>query len=119
MDAAVIGVCAETVEQIAEFKRRLRLPYTLLSDRDLLCADKLGVPQTGARGYGGALAVHPIGVPKFKHRKFLQPSVHIWRKDGTRAHSWKQTESMKTLYGARGRPTGKEIVELARRALGK
>jgi peroxiredoxin len=110
-------VCAETVEQIAEFKGRLRLPYTLMSDRDLLCADKLGVPLTGLRGYTGSLALHPIGVPMFKHRKFLQPSVFIWRKDGTRAHSWKQAETMKNLYGARGRPTGEEIVELARRVV--
>lgn len=89
--------------------RRYELPYTQLSDPQLEIAARLDVPTLGPP--------HPASL-KYPKRAFLQPALFIWLRDGTLAHQWRQTPSLKTLYGARGRPSPEDVLRHTRDALG-
>jgi hypothetical protein len=61
--------------------------------------------------------LHPT-VRTYPKRSFLQPALFVWRRDGTLAHRWCQTESSLTnLYGARGRPRADQVLQVVRKVL--
>ena len=90
--------------------RRYELPYTQLSDPQLEIAERLDVPTLGAP--------HPAAL-KYPKRRFLQPALFIWLQSGELAHQWRQTPTLKTLYGARGRPSPEDVLRHVREALGE
>lgn len=117
VDARVIGVCADKPAALAAFRDKLALPFTLLSDPMLVTAGKLDVPTATRANLWATAMLHPI-VRTYPKKSFLQPSLFVWRRDGTLAHEWRQTESSLTnFYGARGRPTAEQILDIVRRAI--
>ena len=41
--------------------------------------------------------LHPV-VRTYPKKSYLQPSLFVWRRDGTLAHEWRQTESSLTNH---------------------
>jgi len=99
----VLGVSADAPATLSKFVAKHSLPFTLLSDPQLETARQLEVP-TSSR--------HPMA-RKYPARAFLQPALFIWRADGTLAHQWRQTPSLLTFYGARGRPGPDDVLDHA------
>jgi peroxiredoxin len=113
----VLGVCADTPPVLKQFRERLGLPFTMLSDPQLLTAAALDVPTASKANLWATAALHRV-VLTYPKKSYLQPSLFIWTRDGTLAHEWRQTESSLTnLYGARGRPTGAQVLERVREQL--
>jgi peroxiredoxin len=48
--ASLVGISAQTPDEQAEFAQREHIPYPLLSDHDLVLADRMGVPTFEAGG---------------------------------------------------------------------
>jgi peroxiredoxin len=110
----VLGVCADTPATLATFRERAALPFTLLSDPQLATAAALDSPTATKANLWATAALHRVvlGYPK---KSFLQPALFVWRKDGTLAHSWRQTESgLTNFYGARGRPTAEQVLDVVK-----
>lgn len=102
-----MGVSADSPGMLTPFRRMLGLPFTLLSDPQLSCADSYGVGTVGA--------THPMALTYPKNR-FLQPALLIWRRDGSLAHQWLQRSKITNLYGASNRPSPAQILELVSEA---
>jgi peroxiredoxin len=109
----VLGVTSDTQKQLRGFRAAHHLPFTLLSDPMLLSKDALGVPVCSKRAYLSTTAVHPtlVTLPK---KAFTQPAMYLWR--GTElVYEWKQVEKLRNLFGANGRPSPAQILELTRK----
>lgn len=117
LDVAVLGVSADTPARLQKFREKLELPFTLLSDPMLTTAAALGVPVATKANFVAVSVLHPT-VRTYPKRSFLQPALFVWRRDGTLAHRWCQTESSLTnLYGARGRPRADQVLQVVRKVL--
>ena len=79
----LFGVSADDPERLARFRAELGIPYTMLSDPDLTCAEILGVA-TSSR--------HPMA-SRYPRGAFLQPGLFVWRRDGSEVHRWVQKRS--------------------------
>ena len=118
LDAAVFGVSADKPDRLRMLRAELALPFTMLSDPELATAEKLGV-RTASRANLWATALLHREVLSYPKRSFLQPALFVWRRDGSLAHSWVQTDSNLTnRYGAKGRPRADEVVAIIRDAAG-
>ena len=114
LDVAVFGVSADTPADLHRFRERLDLPFRMLSDPMLTTAAALDVPVATMANFVAVVVIHP-SVRKYPKRSFVQPALFVWRRDGTLAHRWCQTESSLTnLYGARGRPQAGQVLQIVR-----
>ena len=114
LDVRVFGVAADTPERLRAFRDQLALPFTQLSDPMLATADTLESPRATRANLLATMVLHPV-VRTYPRKSFLQPALFVWRRDGTLAHEWRQTESSLTnLYGARGRPTADQVLGILR-----
>ena len=106
----IIGLASDTPEQLAAFRDTYALPFDMLSDPMLHSGDVLDIPISSKKGYLGALAVHPIlrHLPK---NAFLQPAFLIWT-DRELKYEWRQVEKLRNLFGANGRPSPAQILEV-------
>jgi hypothetical protein len=103
------------VEQLSRFHTSLRLPFTLLSDPMLLSGELLDIPISSKKGYFSALGLHPV-LRKLPRKAYLQPAFHIWRGSAL-VHEWRQEEKLRNLYGANGRPSPEQMLQLARQIM--
>ena len=118
LDAVVFGVSADTPERHAKLRENLQLPFALLSDPMLETARVVAAPTASKANLLATAVLHRV-VLTYPKRSFLQPALFVWRRDGTLAHQWRQTESSLTnRYGARGRPRADQVLEIVRRAVG-
>ena len=110
IDVQIIGLASDTPEQLATFRDTYALPFDMLSDPMLHSGDVLDIPISSKKGYLGALAVHPIlrHLPK---TAFLQPAFLIWT-EGALKYEWRQVEKLRNLFGANGRPSPAQILEV-------
>jgi peroxiredoxin len=107
-------VSADPPERHRAFREKHELPFVLLSDPMLVTADKLDSPRATKTNLFATAALHRE-VLSYPKRSFLQPALFVWKRDGTLAHQWRQTESSLTnLYGARGRPTAQQVLDIVR-----
>lgn len=114
--ATLIGAACDSPAQLRAFREEHRVDYTMLSDPELLLADAIDAPRATRKAYYATLALHPV-IRRYPKPSFLQPALFVW-KDGVLVYEWRQTESVKNLFGAKGRPTGDEILEIVESALG-
>jgi peroxiredoxin len=117
LDVAILGVSADTAVRLRSFRAELDLPFTILSDPMLTTAAALDVPVATKANFVAVSVLHPT-VHTYPKRSFMQPALFVWRRDGTLAHRWCQTESRLTnLYGARGRPRAAQVLQVVRDVL--
>lgn len=117
LGAGVYGVCCDDVDTIAAFRARLKLPYTLLSDPLLTCADSLAAPVSNRRSFYSAYALHAKELARYPAKRFFQPALFVWRRDGSLAYEWRQRSKISNLYGATGRPSAAHVLAHIRDAL--
>jgi hypothetical protein len=110
--ATAYGVSAEAPPQLRAFRLAHELPFTMLSDPHLRVAEVLDSPTSTAKGYYSAMLLHPE-IRHYPRKAFLQPALFIWRR-ATLVYEWRQTEKLRNLFGAAGRPDGAEVLRLAR-----
>lgn len=113
LDAAVYGVSVEDVETLRAFRERLRLPYTLLSDPLLTTASALDLPVSSPAAYATTAAIHP-SVLRYPKKAFLQPAMLVWSKTDKPIYEWRQTEKLRNLFGATGRPSAQQMLDVLR-----
>ena len=106
---------ADTPDTLRAFRIEHELPFTMLSDPQLVSAAALDVPISSGKGYYGALALHP-SIRHYPRKAFLQPALLIWRRTDL-CYEWRQTEKLRNLFGATGRPSGADVLRLATQAL--
>jgi len=111
----VYGVAADTVEDLKKLVEELDLPFTMLSDPQLLSGTKLGVPMATPKTYYSAWPLHPE-IRRYPEASFLQPALFVW-KGKDLVYEWRQTETLLNLFGARGRPSGADVMDIVRRSL--
>ncbi len=117
LDVAILGVSADTSVRLQTFREEFDLPFTMLSDPMLTTAAALDVPVASKANFVAVSVLHPT-VHAYPKRSFMQPALFAWRRDGTLAHRWCQTESSLTnLYGARGRPRADQVLQAIRAVL--
>jgi len=117
LDVAIFGVSADTSMHLETFRKSFDLPFTMLSDPMLMTAAALDVPVATKANFVAVSVLHPT-VRTYPKRSFMQPALFVWRRDGTLAHRWCQTESSLTnLYGARGRPRADQVLQVVRDVL--
>ena len=111
----VLGIASDSPEQLAKLCRSHELPFTMLSDPMLASQRLLDIPVSSRVSYLTALPIHPVlrHLPK---KGFLQPALLLWRAD-EQLHAWRQTEKLRNLYGASGRPSARDILDITRRSL--
>ncbi len=115
LDATIYGVAADTPEQTQALRDEHDIPFTMMSDPALVCREKLDAPISSPKCFYTALPLHPE-LRAYPEKAFLQPALFIWK--GTRlVYEWRHTETLLNLFGARGRPTGVEILQIAREHL--
>lgn len=91
------------------------LPFKMLSDPQLISADRLDLPVASPKTYYSARAWHSE-IRRYPKPSFLQPALLVWKcKD--LVYEWRQTETLMNLLGARGRPSGPEVFDIVRRSL--
>ena len=101
--------------QLQKLRDTHALPFTLLSDPTLESAEPLGMPVSTRAAYLSALALDPV-VRKLPQKAYLQPALFVWR-SAALVYAWRQTETLRNLLGAKGRPSPKQILDLTRQAL--
>jgi peroxiredoxin len=111
-------LAADTPARLAAFRDQHDLPYTMLSDPDLTSAEMLDIPVSSLANFAATLALHPV-LLTYPKRAYLQPAVFVWLRDGTLAYEWRQTSKLSNLFGAKGRPTGGQIVDIVREVLAR
>ena len=116
LDALVIGLAVDTPERLATFRDRHDIPYVMLSDPKLSSAVPLGIPVSSKANFAATATIHPV-LLTYTKKAYLQPALFIWLRDGTLACQWRQTSKLSNLLGARGRPTGDQIVEIVQRTI--
>ena len=111
----VIGLASDSEEQLRDFRRKHDLPFTMLSDPMLLTAENLGVPVPSKKGYLGSLSLHPVlrHLPK---QAFLNPAFFVW-KGSEIVYEWRQVEKLRNLFGANGRPSPQQILEVTQESI--
>ena len=111
----VLGVASDTQEELLALCAKYELPFTQLSDPMLLAGEALDVPISTKKSYLGALAVHPE-IRSLPRRAFLQPAIFIWRGPDL-IYEWRQIETLRNLFGANGRPSPAQILELTQQVM--
>jgi len=106
----VIGLASDTEAQLHEFRADHDLPFEMLSDPMLITGEALDVPISSKKGYLGALSLHPV-IRHLPKKAFLQPAFFVWSGRELR-YEWRQTEKLRNLFGATGRPSPEQILAL-------
>lgn len=106
---------SDSQAELRELRAKYELPFPLLSDPMLLTGDALNTPSSTMKSYLGALAVHPE-IRRLPRRAFLQPALFIWR-GAELIYEWRQIETLRNLFGANGRPSPAQILELTQRVM--
>jgi hypothetical protein len=112
----VLGIASDTEEQLHKLRAKHDFPFTMLSDPMLLSADVLDVPVSTKTSFLSVLGLHPV-VRHLPKKAFLQPAFFVWK--GTElVYEWRQTETLRNLIGACGRPDEEQVLEITRQAMG-
>ena len=111
----VLGVASDSQAQLSELRTGYELPFTLLSDPMLLARDVLDTPISTKKSYLGTLAIHPV-IRHLPQRAFHQPALFIWRGPEL-IYQWRQIETLRNLFGANGRPSPAQILELTQQVM--
>ena len=111
----MLGVSSDSQAQVEAFHTNLALPFTLLSDPQLLSAEVLDVPVSSSKSYLSTLAVHPV-IRHLPKKGFLQPAFLIW-KGNDLVYQWFQVEKLRNLFGANGRPSPQQILEVVQSSM--
>ena len=98
---------ADPPQRLAGFRDKREAPFTFLSDPSLVTADLLDVAVSRR---------HPM-VKKYPSKGFLQPALFVWLEDGRRAHEWRQRPGVVNGFGAMGRPSPAQMLEIVRETL--
>jgi hypothetical protein len=111
----VFGIATDTQEQLSDFRIALDLPFTMLSDPLLSSAKVFDIPVSSKTSYATSLPLHPVlrHLPK---RAFLQPAFFLWRGQ-EQLYAWRQTEKLRNLFGANGRPSPQDIFDITKRLI--
>ena len=110
-----MGVTSDSQEQLHTFQRTHAQPFTMLSDPTLISAEHLNLPVSTQKTYWSTLAIHPV-LRHLPNKAFLQPAVLLW--SGTElVYQWHQVEKLRNLFGANGRPSPEQILDLTRNSL--
>ena len=117
LDAQVVGLASDSTAQLSAFRQKYALPFLMLSDPLLHSAEALDVPISSKTGYTGALAIHPV-IRHLPKKAFVQPALFIFRGQELR-YEWRQVEKLRNLFGANGRPSPAQILELTHQTLGQ
>ena len=117
LKAQVIGIASDSTEQLSAFRQKYELPFAMLSDPMLDSAEVLDVPVSSKTGYTGALAVHPV-IRHLPKKAFVQPALFIFEGQEL-LYEWRQVEKLRNLFGANGRPSPAQILELTQQTLGQ
>ena len=86
------------------------IPFTMLSDPELLIADRFSVPTSSG---------HPMA-KKYPKGAFLQPAYFVIRAGSggpETPHAWVQRPGLLNMYGASGRPSSRRMLAEAIGAL--
>jgi len=110
-----LGIATDTQEQLSDFRIALDLPFTMLSDPLLSSAKELQIPVSSKRSYATSLPLHPVLRHLPKHA-FLQPAFFLWR-GSKQLYAWRQTEKLRNLFGANGRPSPQDIFDITERLI--
>lgn len=115
MGAVLYGIAADAPAELKKLVVENALPFKMLSDPQLVSSTRLKIPTATPKTYYSARAWHPE-IRRYPRSSFLQPALLVWR--GTDlAYEWRQTETLMNLLGARGRPSGDEVLAIFRRSL--
>ena len=109
------GVAADTPADLKKLVDEHALPFTMLSDPELVSGARLDIPMATRKTYYSAWPLHPE-IRHYPKRSFLQPALFVW-KGRDLVYEWRQTETLRNLFGARGRPSGSDVLDIVRRAL--
>ena len=111
----VFGIATDTQKQLSDFRIALDLPFTMLADPLLSSAKALDIPVSSKTSYATSLALHPMlrHLPK---QAFLQPVFLLWR-GKEQLYAWRQTEKLRNLFGANGRPSPQDILDITERLI--
>ena len=117
LDAQVVGLASDSTDQLSAFRAKHVLPFLMLSDPLLHSAEALDVPISSRTGYTSALAVHPV-IRHLPKKAFVQPAFFIFEGQEL-IYEWRQVEKLRNLFGANGRPSPTQILELTQQTLGR
>ena len=109
------GVAADSPAELQRLVTENELPFKMLSDPELVSADRLDLPMATRKTYYSAWPVHPE-IRSYPKPSFLQPALLISKRTDL-AYEWRQTETLINLFGARGRPSGPEVFDIVKRSL--
>jgi hypothetical protein len=112
---SVLGLTSDSQSQLREFRTAHGFPFTMLSDPMLLSGEALDVPISTKKGYLSALALHPV-LLQLPKKAYLQPAFFVWR-GSELAYQWRQVEKLRNLFGANGRPSPEQILEVVRKVM--
>jgi hypothetical protein len=91
------------------------LSFKMLSDPQLISADRLDLPVATPKTYYSARAWHRE-IRRYPKPSFLQPALLVWKRQDL-VYEWRQAETLMNLLGARGRPSGSEVFDIVQRSL--
>lgn len=111
----IFGIATDTQEQLSDLRLALDLPFTMLSDPLLTSAKAFDIPVSSKTSYATSLALHPV-IRHLPKRAFLQPSFFLWSGKEQR-YAWRQTEKLRNLFGATGRPSPQDILDITKRLI--
>jgi peroxiredoxin len=100
----LLGVSADSPEELAQMREKHGIPFTFLSDPQLTCHEQLDVPVSRR---------HPKA-RSYPRKAFLQPALFVWRQDGTVAYEWRQTPRITNLFGASSRLPASQVLSIVR-----
>ena len=102
LGARVFPVTADAQDKIAKTRSRLGLEMTVLSDPQLQLEQQYQV-QVSRK--------HPES-KKYPAGGFLQPALLIFDSNGTLVYEWRQQSKVTNLFGAAGRPSADDILDI-------
>lgn len=115
LGAVIYGVAADSPEELRRLRDEHDLPFTLLSDPELMTVDALKVPVSSATSFYTALPIHPE-LRAYPRKAFLQPALFVWKGEDL-VYEWRQSEKITNMFGALRRPTTSDVLDIARRYL--
>lgn len=100
----IVGITNETPEVLKVWRDRHNLPFTFLSDPEMIMENTLGIATTKSG--------HPMA-------PFLQPSfIIIPRVDRVVEFYWASQPGLLNIYGAAGRPSTKDMLNHVQQVVG-
>jgi len=113
--AVLYGVAADAPDELRKLVDEHALPFKMLSDPQLVSGAELQLPMATPKTYYSARMWH-AEIRRYPKPSFLQPALLVWKRT-VLVYEWRQTETLMNLFGARGRPTGSDVLDIVRRSV--